>query len=145
MGNEVGRSNTHVANATGRDIRVFYHTDRMVAEEIVTDMHSDSGITVSKSALEASLQTGMSIKATYRRDTRIRSFHIPPHDFNKIAGEGEIYLSVFFEHDEDKGEFICHNYHIPSDRSVIVTANRSIKFQKYGSSLWEDEYGNRYR
>ncbi|KAG9332002.1 hypothetical protein JZ751_016278, partial [Albula glossodonta] len=45
---------------------------------------------------------------------------------------------------DDCEKQISENFYIPGDRSFIVTANHSIRFQKYGASIWEDEDGIRH-
>ncbi len=48
MGNETSRSNTHVANATGKHIRIFYGVDKMRLEEMVINVGGEIGGTASK-------------------------------------------------------------------------------------------------
>ncbi|KAJ8371838.1 hypothetical protein AAFF_G00299330 [Aldrovandia affinis] len=123
---------THVANASGKPIRVFYSPDSLTLEEIEV-----------KFGTKASAEAKMSMK----RDSRIRYIRIPANDFGKIVGEGAIYVTVFVENgadDDDDCLNISQNFHIPYNRSFIVTANHNIKFQKYGANIWVDEQGNRH-
>ncbi|XP_064194124.1 uncharacterized protein LOC135256346 [Anguilla rostrata] len=137
----MGNVMTHVANASGGPLRVYYSTDKMTLEEIEVVYGTKAGGSKSEGlSFSASTETKMQLK----RDTRIRYIRIPTWDFGKILSEGNIYVTVFVEnrsYDDDDCGMISENFFIPSDRSFIVTANHNIKFQKYGASLWEDEGG----
>ncbi|KAG7488331.1 hypothetical protein MATL_G00032690 [Megalops atlanticus] len=144
MGSDVSRSNTHVANATGKPIRVYYSVDKMRLEEIVQEIGAELGASSSK---EVSGKISSSTKMVFKRDSLIRYIRIPVADFAKFAGEGTLYASVFVESStcsDDWEKTICLNFHIPCDRSFIVTENHNIRFQKYGASIWEDEHGVRH-
>ncbi|KAL4597561.1 complement C3-like, partial [Arapaima gigas] len=141
MGNTVANSNTHVANASGRPARIYYSVDKMRLEEMVIQEGSEIGISTDR--ISAALSSGL--KLIFKRDSRIRFVRIPVSDFIKISGEGNLYVSVFVESDSNPEkclDAISINFYIPSDRSFIVTPNHGIRFQKYGASIWEDEYGN---
>ena len=138
MGNE--RSNTYLANATGSPIRVYYNVDTLVPTEAVVTV----GATAGNKGGSAIAGGGM----TFKRDSRIRYIRIPANEFSKFAGEGTIYASVFVEgssYSDQCVKAISENFKVPSDRSLIVTADCSIKFQKYGESIWMDEQGKMHR
>ncbi|KAJ8377025.1 hypothetical protein SKAU_G00076050 [Synaphobranchus kaupii] len=139
----MGNSMTHVANASGRPLRVYYSTERLTLQEIEIVY----GTTAGCSKLEVSLSMSEEVKIKMKCDTRIRYIHVPINDFVKILNEGNIYVTVFLENsvDSDDCTMISHNFYIPINRSFIVTANHTIKFQKYGESLWLDEHGNKHK
>ncbi|KAF4115147.1 hypothetical protein G5714_002636 [Onychostoma macrolepis] len=147
MGNETSRSNTYVANATGKHLRIFYEVDKMRLEELVTNVGAEIGGTASKTEQSVSGKISTDMKMIFKPDSRIRYIRLPVNDTCKFAGEGTIYASVLVEDECDNKnctDVICLNYHIPSDRSFIVTANHNIKLQKYGASIWVDEAGNNH-
>lgn len=147
MGNETSRSNTHVANATGKNLRIFYEVDKMRLEELVINVVTEIGGTASKTEQSGSGKISTDTKMVFKPDSRIRYLRLPKHDSCNFAGEGTLYASVLVEDEcnhKNCLEVICLNYHIPSDRSFIVTANHNIKLQKYGASIWVDESGNRH-
>ncbi|KAJ8377033.1 hypothetical protein SKAU_G00076130 [Synaphobranchus kaupii] len=137
----MGNNMTHVANASGRPLRVYYSTDRLTLQEIEIVY----GTTAEGSKTGASFSISQETKMKMIRDTRIRFIHVPINDFVKIDNEGNIYVTVFVENSGDNCKMISENFHISNDRSFIVTANHTIKFQKYGESLWLDEYGINHR
>ncbi|KAJ8377024.1 hypothetical protein SKAU_G00076040 [Synaphobranchus kaupii] len=139
----MGSHMTHVANGSGRPLRVYYSTDRLNLEEIEIVYKTTAGH--SKSIV--SLSMSEEVKMKMKRDTRIRYIHVPINDFVKILNEGNIYVTVFLENsvDSDDCMMISQNFHIPDNRSFIVTANRTIKFQKYGANIWMDEQGNMHK
>ncbi|KAG7488332.1 hypothetical protein MATL_G00032700 [Megalops atlanticus] len=144
MGSDVSRSNTHVANASGVPIRVYYSVDRMRLEEVVQEVQVGGSVS---SSGEASGSVSSGVKLVFKPDSRIRYLRIPVADFGKISGEGAIYVSVFVEScscSDHCLKTISENFHIPSDRSFIVTENHNIRFQKYGASIWVDEQGIRH-
>ncbi|KAG5849787.1 hypothetical protein ANANG_G00075420, partial [Anguilla anguilla] len=141
----MGQVMTHVANASGGPLRVYYSTDKMTLEEIEVVYGTKAGGSKSEGlSFSVSAETRMRMK----RDTRIRYIRIPTWDFGKILSEGNIYVTVFVEnrsYDDDDCGMISENFFIPSDRSFIVAANHNIKFQKYAASIWEDEQGYNHR
>ncbi|KAJ8397441.1 hypothetical protein AAFF_G00437170 [Aldrovandia affinis] len=143
MGNAVDRSNSYVANATGKPIRIFYSVDRLRLEEMVVNMKA--GVEVSMEA--ASMSASGDMKSVFKLDSRHRYVRIPVGSFVQIAGEGAVYASVFVEsssNSNDCKDTITLNFHIPCDRSFIVTKDHSIRFQKYGDSIWVDDQGIRH-
>ncbi len=147
MGNETSRSNTHVANATGKRIRIFYGVDKMRLEEMVINVGADWRHSI-KTEQSVSGKISSDVKMVFKPDSLIRYIRLPKNETCNFAGEGTIYASVLVEDDNNNkncAEVICLNFHIPSDRSFIVTANHSIKLQKYGASYWVDEDGNNHR
>lgn len=144
MGNEVGRSNSYVANATFKPLRIYYSVEKLRLEEMVVDTSVGVDASTDKTA---SISASANVKTVFKLDTRIRYVRIPIGSFIQIAAEGELYASVFVEDKSDSDhctETITVNFHIPCDRSFIVTKDGSIRFQKYGASIWEDEQGIRY-
>ncbi|XP_078510932.1 uncharacterized protein LOC144770347 [Lissotriton helveticus] len=141
MGNGAG---THVANSTGRTVCVFYCTDKMVTEEVVTDV--DTGYGGSALETEDYVCAARTSKFSLRRNPQVQCFSLPAGDLAKIPRDGDMYISVFFDDDGgDDGDMICYNFFIPSDRSVILTPDYNVRLQKYGSREWEDEEGNFYQ
>lgn len=144
MGNNVANSNSHIANATGMPLRVYYSVDRMRLEEMVVEVAL--GVEGSPSG-EVTGSANVGTQLVFRRDSRIRYIRIPSGEYTKIAGEGAIYVSVFVENcncSDHCEKNISLNFHIPSDRSFIVTRNHQLKFQRYGESIWLDEDGIRH-
>ena len=152
MGSATSRSNTHVANAVGKPLRIFYEVDKMRLEEMV--IKYDAGIQAKgetsssdKSATGDSLNVNGEISASYsgtftfKPDSRVRFICVPIGECLDFAGEGSLYVSVFVEECEKSCSQICQNFLIPCNRSFIVAADRSILFQKYGESPWIDELG----
>ncbi len=120
----------------------------MRLEEMVINVGAEIGGTASKTEQSVSGKISSDVKMFFKPDSRIRYIHLPENETCNFAGEGTIYASVLVEDDNDNKncvEVICLNFHIPSDRSFIVTANHSIKLQKYGASYWVDEDGNNHR
>lgn len=147
MGNETSRSNTHVANATGKHLRIFYGVDKMRLEEMVINVGGEIGGTASKTEQSVSGKISTDLKMVFKPDSRIRYIRLPERETCNFAGEGTIYASVLVEDENNNkncADVICLNFHIPSDRSFIVTANHSIKLQKYGANIWVDEDGNNH-
>ncbi|KAI1888791.1 hypothetical protein AGOR_G00172370 [Albula goreensis] len=125
----MGSNVTHVANASGSPIRVFYSPNQMSLEGLQLSLSTNSA--------------GASVD--FKRDPRVRSLRIPRNNFGKIIGEGAIYVSVFVENDDDgDGLNISENFYIPHNRSFIVTADNCLKLQKYGANIWVDEQGKRH-
>lgn len=148
MGNETSRSNTHVANATGKHLRIFYGVDTMKLEEMVINVGAGIEGKASKTEKSVSGHISTDVKMVFKPDSRIRYIHLPQNETCNFAGEGTIYASVLLEDEKDEktcSGVICQNFHVPSDRSFIVTANHTIKLQKYGASLWIDEEGHDHR
>lgn len=144
MGNNIANSNTHIANATGKPLRVYYSVDRLRLEEMVVEV-SVGGEGSPSGEVTGSASVGTQL--VFKLDTRIRYIRIPPGGFTKIAGEGAIYVSVFVEKcdcSDHCEKTISLNFHIPRDRSFIVTKRHELKFQKYGESIWIDEQGTRH-
>ncbi|KAL7843723.1 hypothetical protein AOLI_G00252350 [Acnodon oligacanthus] len=143
MGSAESRSNTHVANATGKYLRIYYETTKMTLEELVVNV--DAGFGFSNSSVTGNANT--STKMVFRPDSRVRYIRLPPREFTNFAGEGELFASVLVE-DKDNPEVylkcICLNFHVPSDRSFIVTGSENIKLQKYGASVWVDDSGTNH-
>ncbi|KAF4115148.1 hypothetical protein G5714_002637 [Onychostoma macrolepis] len=124
MGNETSRSNTHFANATGKHLRIFYEVDKMRLEELVINVGEEIG---------SSWKISTDAKMVFKPDSRIRYLRLPKYETCNFAGGGTIYASVLVEDENDNKnciDVICLNYHIPSDRSFILTANHNIKLQK---------------
>lgn len=148
MGNETSRSNTHVANATGKHLRIFYGVDTMRLEEMVINVGAEIGGSASKTEKSVSGKISTDVKMVFKPDSRIRYVHLPQNETCNFAGEGTIYASVLLEDEMDDkicSGVICQNFRIPNDRSFIVTANHTIKLQKYGAGYWIDEDGNNHR
>ncbi|KAL6464300.1 hypothetical protein MHYP_G00266170 [Metynnis hypsauchen] len=143
MGSAESRSNTHVANATDKAIRVYYHTTKMTLQELV--VNADAGIGYSDSSVSA--KGNVSSTMVFRPDSQVRYLRLPSREYTNFAGEGELFASVLVE-DKNNPEVylrcICMNFHVPSDRSFIVTASENIKLQKYGANIWIDEDGIRH-
>lgn len=141
-------SHTHVANATGKPIRVYYSVETMVLSEMV--MEVTGGMEVSAGAASSvggKISGSTSTKMVFKPDTRVRYIRIPNRDFSKFSGEGVLFASVFVENPSKSGECldtICSNFRVPDDKSFIVTKNHNIHFQKHGADLWEDEQGNKH-
>lgn len=148
MGNESSNSNTHVANATGKHLRIFYKVDKMKLEEMV--VYEQVGIGGTASKIEPSLSGNMSIsvRKVFKPNTDVHYFHLPQNETCNIPGQGAIHASVLLEDEKDENicsDVICLNFPVPHDRSFIVTANYTIKMQKYGAGLWIDEDGINHR
>ncbi|KAL7837099.1 hypothetical protein SRHO_G00268100 [Serrasalmus rhombeus] len=140
MGSAESRSNTHVANATDKALRIYYQTSQMTLEELV--VNADAGFGYSGSGFSA--HGNVSTKSVFKPDSRVRYIRLPPKEFTNFAGEGKLFASVLVEDKRDPKVFlkcICMNFHVPCDRSFIVTASENIKLQKYGANIWVDENG----
>ncbi|KAJ8278231.1 hypothetical protein GJAV_G00085360 [Gymnothorax javanicus] len=140
----MSRNMTFVANASGRPLRVYYSSDRLTLEEIEIVF----GTRASGSKSEGlGLSVSMEAKMAMKRDTRIRYIRIPVNDYSKILEENPIFVTVFVEDKPNSDEClnIAENFHIPSDRSFIVTANHNLRFQKYGANIWVDEDGHNHK
>ena len=136
----MGSTITHVANASGMPIRVYYNTDQMRLEELVMEVKvsGDSSVTT---------RASQSMKMFFKADSRVRFILIPADEYGKILEEGPLYVTVFLESNDSSNEClksIAENFCIPNNRSFIVTKKGHIKWQKYGENIWEDEQGNRH-
>ncbi|KAL7837094.1 hypothetical protein SRHO_G00268050 [Serrasalmus rhombeus] len=143
MGSAESRSNTHVANATDKHLRIYYQTSKMTLEELV--VKADAGLGFSNSTVSGNVNTSTTM--VFKPDSRVRYLRLPPREFTNFAGEGELFASVLVEDKTNPEVYlkcICMNFHVPSDRSFIVTASENIKLQKYGASVWVDENGVRH-
>ncbi len=134
MGSQTSRSNTHVANATGKNLRIYYAKGKMEEDEIELYERGEIGGTASKTEQSESGKIP------------IHCIHLQKNGTCKIAGQGTIYVSVYEKHEDKKNGSnpIEHNYLVPSDQSFIVTANSKITLQKYGANIWVDEDGNNH-
>ncbi|KAL6464303.1 hypothetical protein MHYP_G00266200 [Metynnis hypsauchen] len=143
MGSAESRSNTHVANATDRYLRIYYETSKMTLDELVVNV--DAGFNFSDSS--ASGNTNTSTKMVFKPDSRVRYIRLPPKEYTNFAGEGELFASVLMEDKHDPKVYlkcICLNFHVPCDRSFIVTGSENIKLQKYGANVWVDDEGKNH-
>lgn len=122
-------TNTHVANGTGVPLRVFYSTVAMELSEMV--VQEGAGGEASRAS-------------TFRSPSHVSYIHVPAKSVGLIKGEGVLYVSIFVErclHGDTCEKIIALNYRINWDRSIIVTRDHQIKYQKYNASYWEDENG----
>ena len=156
MGSATSRSNTHVPNATGKPLRVFYKVGTMTLDEVVTKgevsggYKATSGVSSSPdSPVNANndISTSISSDGTsrFKPDCRVRFIRVPIGKWLKIVGEGKLYVSMFVEENETSCTCVCANFLIPSDRYFIVASDRSILFQKYGACQWIDESSHNHK
>ncbi|KAG5269738.1 hypothetical protein AALO_G00205550 [Alosa alosa] len=128
-----GSTITHVANASGAPIRLYYSTDNMrLTEAVVTLSNRGDG----------------SAKLKFEPDSRVGYEWIPKDNFAKLDMVGPIYVSVYVENDSSRDEYvkkIVENKEIQTNRSFIVTRDYNFKWQKYGANIWVDEQGNNHR
>ncbi|MGH0186354.1 UNVERIFIED_CONTAM: hypothetical protein FKN15_021153 [Acipenser sinensis] len=146
MGND--NSNTHVANATGKPLRIYYHVEKMRLNELVVEGGAEIGGSVSNSGASLDGKVSSKVKSVFKPDSRVRYIRLPANDYCKFSGEGELFVCVFVEDNHNEKscvDTISINFHVPSDRSFIVTANHNIKYQKYGAGLWIDDLGYDHR
>ncbi|MGH0168462.1 UNVERIFIED_CONTAM: hypothetical protein FKN15_054067 [Acipenser sinensis] len=140
----MGNSSTHVANATGKPLRVYYEVESMKLEDIVLNVSGSSGGTLGP-APTATANVSTTTNMVFKPDSRIRYIRLPVDETCKFSGEGKLYASVFVEDKQKRAscnKIICKNYKIPRNRSFIVTANHNIKFTKKKSEdRWIDEDG----
>ncbi|KAL7843724.1 hypothetical protein AOLI_G00252360 [Acnodon oligacanthus] len=129
MGSAQSRSNTHVANATDQHLRIYYQTAKMMLEDLVVKAEAGEGYSSSSFSAQEKFSSTMAFKP----DSQVHYIPLPPKQYINIAGEGELFVSVLVEDRKTKNtcpKCICLNFHVPCDRSFIVTANENIKFQK---------------
>lgn len=129
----MGNAITHVANASGTPIRVYYSMDEMPLKELVEEHR-------------ISVQSSVT-KLIFKADTCINYMRVPENDYGKLAEKGPIYVSVFLESGsccDECSKTIVENECIPTDRSFIITKTHQFKWQKYGGDIWEDEDGIRH-
>ena len=133
----MGSTITHVSNASGMPIRVYYSVDTMRLEELVMEVNVRQDTTGIGEA-----------KMIFKSDSRVRFILIPAKEFGKIIERGPLYVTVFLESNDSSNngpKAISENFCIPNNRSIIVTKEGHIKWQKYGENIWEDEQGNRHK
>lgn len=136
---EMGRENTHVANACSGEIKIFFQSQKLQITEIATEVTSNAGISVSDH-VEASLSGGMKISVMLKPDTRVQYIRCPSREVINIPGQESLYVTITCNRGSKEEELMCMNLNIPSDRSIIVTDSGMVKFAKYGK-LWMDEEG----
>ncbi len=151
MGSQTSRSNTHVANATGKNLRIYYAKHQMEEEDIRMYTYDIMmwGIkgTASKTEQSVSEELPTDVEMFFKLDSPISNTRLLKNNTCNIAGQGTIYVSVFIEDENNKekcSKCIHHNFHVDSDRSFIVTADSLIKMQKYGANIWVDEDGKNH-
>ncbi|KAL7837095.1 hypothetical protein SRHO_G00268060 [Serrasalmus rhombeus] len=142
MGSARSRSNTHVANATDKHLRIYYQTSKMVLEDLVVQAEAGEGY----SSLSFSAEGNVSSTMVFKPDSQVHYIPLPPKQYINIAGKGELFASVLVEDRKTNTclNYICLNFHVPCDRSFIVTASENIKLQKYGANVWVDESGQNH-
>lgn len=127
-----GSTITHVANASGVPIQLYYSTDNMRLEEAVVEVNSRGDGTA---------------RLKYKPNPRVGYEWIQNKCFAKLDMVGPIYVNVYVEcdgHSDGYVKKIVENKPIPTNRSFIVTKEHNFKWQKYGANIWVDEQGNRH-
>ncbi|KAL6466458.1 hypothetical protein MHYP_G00242620 [Metynnis hypsauchen] len=116
---------TTVANATGKKLRIFYHKEEIKLEDVLT---TDS-VTTQK---------------IFKPKEEINFIELPPNQHIEVPCLDEGFISIFVADIQDSEvyiETVSLNFKIPYGACGIVTANNEIKFRKYGGGIWIDEDG----
>ncbi|KAM3933120.1 uncharacterized protein RB166_001008 [Leptodactylus fuscus] len=137
----MGNENTHVANASRGEIRIYFQSEKLHLKEIIIDVFTEAGVSV-KDNVEAYQKNGTKLHVVLQPDTRIQFIRCSSGEFINIPCQGDLYVTVTCNRGS-KNELICNNMRVPSDRSIIVTDSGMVKFAKYGK-LWEDEDGRQW-
>lgn len=129
----MGSTITHVANASGAPVKVFYSQEENILKKLVLTAHVQNVLTLQ-----------LNFKS---EDSHVSFERIPTKSFAKFDIRGPIYISVYVvcEDDEDRVKtVVAEDKKIPNNMSFIVTKNHSFRWQKYGANIWVDEQGNNH-
>ena len=120
-------TNSTVANATGKKLRIFYHKAEIKLEDLLAK--ADSGTT----------------KKIFKPNAKINFFDLPPNQYIEVPSLEDGFASIFVADAEDSEvyiETIALNFEVPYGSCCIVTANKEIKFRKSDGGIWIDEDGH---
>ena len=117
-------TNSTVANATGKKLRIFYHKAEIKLEDLLAKADSET------------------TKKIFKPNAEINFIDLPPHQHLEVPSLEEGFASVFVVDVEDSEvyiETIALNFEVPYGACCIVTANKEIKFRKSDGGIWIDE------
>lgn len=124
-----GGPNFTISNASGNQLRVFYHKNEIKLEDLVEKKDPATSKRFFKPA------TGM----TY--------VDLPQRSLLVVSTLNQAFASIFITDKKNTKvyvETISLNFKISDGKSFIVTAENEIKFRKPNGGVWIDEDGNNH-
>ncbi|CAG0879060.1 unnamed protein product [Darwinula stevensoni] len=133
----LGSNVTHVANAYSRskDERLWlcYQTEELELKALQLELKA---LQISAAASGEPI-----LKADWQKSTKSSWQSIAYRDFVKIRRNNAFCYLTVVTHDN---KLLFQNHEVDANRSIIIDSNGTIKPQKYGGPIWEDEGGKNH-